>query len=91
MVRRPYRLPIKGVLGAAYIGLFEMGLSFVLWNAALKLTSKASQVANLIFLSPMLSIVWLSQIANEPILISTLIGLGCILFGLLVQNLAKKT
>ncbi|GAB3480838.1 DMT family transporter [Marinomonas epiphytica] len=82
---------LTGVLGAAYIGLFEMGLSFVLWNAALKLTSKASQVANLIFLSPLLSIVWLSQIADEPILTSTLIGLACILFGLLVQNLAKKS
>ncbi|MGR0277891.1 DMT family transporter [Marinomonas dokdonensis] len=80
----------QGLWSAVYIGLFEMGLSFVLWNQALKLTDKASRVANLIFLSPLLSIVWLSQIADEPILASTLIGLGCILIGLFIQNSAKS-
>lgn len=81
----------EGLWSAIYIGLFEMGLSFVLWNQALKLTSNTSQVANLIFLSPLLSIVWLSQFAGEPILQSTLVGLACILIGLFVQNWAKKT
>lgn len=81
----------EGLLSAVYIGLFEMGLSFVLWNQALKLTSNASQVANLIFLSPLLSIIWLSQFAGEPILQSTLVGLACILIGLFIQNWAKKT
>ncbi|WOD06539.1 DMT family transporter [Marinomonas sp. GJ51-6] len=81
----------EGLWSAFYIGLFEMGLSFVLWNQALKLTSNASQVANLIFLSPLLSIIWLSQFAGEPILQSTLVGLACILVGLFIQNWAKKT
>lgn len=80
----------RGLWGAIYIGLFEMGLSFVLWNRALKLTTKASQVANLIFLSPLLSIIWLSQFTGEPILGSTLIGLACILVGLFIQNWAKR-
>ena len=80
----------KGLWGAIYIGLFEMGLSFVLWNKALKLTTNASQVANLIFLSPLLSIIWLSQFAGEPILRSTLIGLACILAGLFIQNASKR-
>ncbi|MEO9655748.1 DMT family transporter [Marinomonas sp.] len=80
----------EGLWGAVYVGLFEMGLSFVLWNKALKLTTKASQVANLIFLAPLLSIIWLSQIANEPILPSTLVGLGCILIGLFIQNSANS-
>ncbi|MBR7888715.1 DMT family transporter [Marinomonas sp. A79] len=80
----------EAVLSAIYIGLFEMGLSFVLWNQAMKLTSNASQVANLIFLSPLLSIIWLSQFAGEPILRSTVIGLACILVGLFVQNWSKR-
>ncbi|BFM49341.1 DMT family transporter [Marinomonas sp. THO17] len=83
-------LKTEGIWGAIYIGLFEMGLSFVLWNHALKLTSNTSQVANLIFLAPLLSIIWLSQLANELILPSTLIGLACILFGLFIQNWAKR-
>lgn len=81
----------EGIWGAVYIGLFEMGLSFVLWNQAMKLTSNTSQVANLIFLAPLLSIIWLSQFAGEPILRSTVIGLACILAGLFVQNWSKRT
>ena len=80
-----------GVWSAVYIGLFEMGLSFILWNQALKLTSNTSQVANLIFLSPLLSMIWLSQFAGEPILTSTLVGLACILIGLFIQNSAKRS
>ncbi|KJZ16303.1 membrane protein [Marinomonas sp. S3726] len=81
--------PIEGVLGAFYIGLFEMGITFVLWNQALKLTDKASRIANFIFLSPILSIFWLSQFAGETIQSSTIIGLVCILLGLSVQNLRR--
>ena len=82
--------PLTGLLSAFYIGLFEMGITFVLWNQALKLTDKASRIANLIFLSPILSIFWLSQFTGEIIQSSTLIGLACILIGLTVQNLRKK-
>ena len=80
----------EGLWSAVYIGFFEMGLSFILWNKALTLTSHTSQVANLIFLAPLLSIVWLSQLAGEPILQSTLVGLACILIGLFVQNWSKR-
>lgn len=82
--------PLEGIISALYIGLFEMGITFVLWNQALKLTDKASRIANLIFLSPILSIFWLSQFAGESIQNSTLIGLACILIGLTVQNLRRS-
>lgn len=81
--------PLEGVLSALYIGLFEMGITFVLWNQALKLTDKASRIANFIFLSPILSIFWLTQFAGESIQSSTLVGLACILIGLTVQNLRR--
>jgi len=82
--------PLEGIISALYIGLFEMGITFVLWNQALKLTDKASRIANLIFLSPILSIFWLSQFTGESIQNSTLIGLACILIGLTVQNLRRR-
>ncbi len=81
---------LKGILSAVYIGLFEMGLTFVLWNSALKLTNKATKIANLIFISPILSIFWLSQFTDEKVKLSTLVGLICILAGLLIQNIAKS-
>ena len=81
--------PIEGILSAVYVGFFEMGITFVLWNMALKLTTKATKIANLIFLAPILSIFWLSQFTDESIKWSTLVGLTCILLGLAAQNLGK--
>ncbi|WP_147694876.1 DMT family transporter [Vogesella mureinivorans] len=77
----------QGIAGAAYVGALEMGFTFVLWLSAMKLTSSTARIANLIFLSPMLSLVLISTLLGEPILPSTLTGLGLILGGLLLQKL----
>ncbi|WP_239688795.1 EamA family transporter [Aquitalea magnusonii] len=66
-----------------------MGFTFVLWLSAMKLTSSTARIANLIFLSPLLSLGLIHFIVGEPILPSTLIGLGLILGGLLLQKLGK--
>lgn len=44
-------IPFEGVLGAAYVGLFEMGICFVMWLMAMKLTNNTARISNLIFLS----------------------------------------
>nr|WP_027186351.1 DMT family transporter [Desulfovibrio inopinatus] len=77
----------SGVLSAAYVGFFEMGLTFVLWGSALKLSESAAKVGNLIFISPFLSLVFIHFIVGETIAWSTLIGLVCIMVGLAVQHL----
>ncbi|RMC96833.1 DMT family transporter [Aquitalea palustris] len=79
----------QGLAGAAYVGGLEMGFTFVLWLSAMKLTSSTARIANLIFLSPLLSLGLIHFIVGEPILPSTLIGLGLILGGLLLQKLGK--
>lgn len=76
----------QGLLGAAYIGIFEMGLTFLLWLQALKLTDNSSRIASLIFLSPLLSFIFINKIVGETIYSSTLIGFACILVGLMVQK-----
>lgn len=80
----------QGLAGAAYVGGLEMGFTFVLWLSAMKLTSSTARIANLIFLSPLLSLGLIHFIVGEPILPSTLIGLGLILGGLLLQKLGKS-
>ena len=40
-----------GLLGAAYIGLFEMGITYVLWQWALRYAENTAKVGNLIFIS----------------------------------------
>jgi len=76
-------------LGAAYVGVFEMGLAFVTWLTALRLAENASRVANLIFLSPVVSLVLIHFVVGEAIAPSTILGLACILSGLALQRLRR--
>ena len=83
--------PIEGLLGAAYVGLFEMGLTFVLWLKALKLSVSTARIANLIFISPFLSLVFIYFFVGEKILPATLVGLALIIVGLVMQQTAKRS
>jgi drug/metabolite transporter (DMT)-like permease len=77
---------MPGFLGAAYVGLFEMGITFVLWLKALKLSNTTAQVSNLIYLSPFVSLVLIHFVVGERILFSTIIGLIFIVAGILIQQ-----
>ena len=81
----------RGYLGAAYVGLFEMGLTFVLWLSALRLSASTTRIANLIFLSPFLALLFIHLFVGEEIVPSTLVGLALIMGGLLVQRLKART
>jgi len=78
---------LKGALGAIYIGLFEMGVTFLLWLKALKLSKTTAHVTNLIFLTPFLSLLVISIAVGEKILLSTIIGLTFIVAGIILQKL----
>ncbi|MFV0276479.1 MAG: DMT family transporter [Parahaliea sp.] len=80
----------RGLLAAAYVGLFEMGLTFALWSTALRLASGVSRVGNLIFLSPLFSLVFISSILGEAIHPATLLGLALILPGVLLQQTGRS-
>jgi drug/metabolite transporter (DMT)-like permease len=81
------RLPTgRGVLGAAYIGLFEMGITFLLWLSALKLSRTTAHVAGLIYLVPFLSIVVIHFALGEQIFLSTITGLVLIVTGIVLQK-----
>ncbi|WP_229843062.1 DMT family transporter [Halomonas urumqiensis] len=78
-------------LGAGvYVGLFEMGIAFVLWQLAVHKVSRTAKVSNLIFLSPPVSLMLLYLVVGEPILPSTLVGLLLILGGLGLQQWQKS-
>ena len=72
-----------------YVGLFEMGIAFVLWQLAIHRVSRTARVSNLIFLSPPGSLMLLYLVVGEPILASTLVGLVLILGGLGLQQWQK--
>jgi len=80
---------INGVVGAIYIGIFEMGLTFVLWLTALKLSTHTARVSNLVFISPFISLLLVSFFVGEKILPSTVIGLAIIVSGIVIQQYSQ--
>ena len=75
-----------GLAGAAYIGTFEMGIAFVAWLRALKLSRTTAQVGQLIYLTPFLSLLLISLFVGEPIYPSTVAGLALIIGGIALQR-----
>ncbi|EJX1091709.1 TPA: DMT family transporter [Vibrio vulnificus] len=81
------QISTQGWLAVTYVGLFEMGVTFVLWLSALKLTNNTARISNLIFASPFISLMLLSSIIGEEIHPTTLIGLMLIIAGLVIQQI----
>lgn len=79
-------IPWQGWLGGAYVGLFEMGVTFVLWLKALRLTDNTARISNLIFLSPFLSLLFIYLFLGEAIHLATPLGLGMIILGVAIQR-----
>ncbi|UOE81029.1 DMT family transporter [Vibrio splendidus] len=81
------QITAKGWMAVTYVGLFEMGITFVLWLSALKLTNNTARISNLIFASPFISLMLLSTIIGEEIHPATLFGLMLIIAGLVIQQI----
>lgn len=78
---------LKGFFGATYVGLFEMGITFLLWLKALKLSRTTAHITNLIYLVPFCSLIVISLAVGEKILPSTVIGLVFIVAGIVLRKL----
>ena len=76
----------KGAMASVYIGVFEMGISFLFWLKALQLASSTDKVSNLVYFGPFLSLVFVHFILHEPVYYTTPAGLILIISGILVQN-----
>lgn len=90
LIAGPRLLPLPGILGGIYVGLFEMGICFVLWLNAMKLSSNTAKISNLIFLAPFLSLAFIHIFLGEEIQSSTFAGLGLIIAGLLLQQIRTR-
>ncbi len=73
-------------LSVMYVGIFEMGITFFIWLSALQLTNNTARLANLIYLTPFVSLMLLAFLRNESIYITTIIGLIVIIAGILAQQ-----
>ncbi|MDP2173363.1 MAG: DMT family transporter [Candidatus Cloacimonadaceae bacterium] len=74
------------VLGAVYVGIFEMGLTFVLWLKALERSKSTSMISNLIFVTPFISLLFIALILKESIHPATFVGLVIIIGSNAIQR-----
>lgn len=75
-----------GWAGAAYVGMFEMGITFFLWLQAMRLTRSAARISILVYIAPFLSLVLIHFVLEEHILPASFIGLVMIVAGILWQR-----
>ena len=80
----------QGLLGSLYVGAFEMGITYVVWLYALRLSRTTAQVSNLIYLTPFLSLVVVHFVVGEEIFASTIVGLVLIVSGILLQHYGRR-
>ncbi|MBA7540598.1 hypothetical protein ES705_32897 [subsurface metagenome] len=78
---------IKGILSSVYVGLFEMGITFVVWLKALKYTKSADRISNFVFLAPFFSLIFIHIFVGETIYYTTIVGLILIAGGIFFQKL----
>lgn len=86
LINRNFSINIKGLFGAIYIGLFEMGITFILWMKALEISKNTAKTSNLVYLAPVLSLFFIYFVVGENIYITTLLGLIFILSGIIFQG-----
>jgi drug/metabolite transporter (DMT)-like permease len=79
-------LTAENLFYGAWVGLVEMGITFLLWQQALRLSQHAARLGQLIFLSPFLSLLMIGAVLGETIYLTSWIGLGIIVSGLLVTG-----
>lgn len=80
----------EGVAGGVYAGMFEMGVSYVLFLQALKRSITTAKVGNLIFLAPFASLVFVHFLVGEAIVPASIVGLTLIVAGNVVQQWPEK-
>lgn len=74
------------ILPLIYIGAFEMSITFIFWLKALKLSESTDKVSQLIFISPVFSLLIINIILKEQISFYTFLGLIFIILGIIMQQ-----
>lgn len=82
--------PGTSLWAVIYVGIFEVGITYVLWMKAMNLSTNNAKIGNLVFFAPFLSLVFIHFILKETIFITTFIGLIFIVGGVLLQQIGKR-
>jgi drug/metabolite transporter (DMT)-like permease len=80
----------EGWLAAVYVGIFEMGVTFVLWVMAIRLAPTSDRISNLVYIAPFLNLLLASRILGENIYMTTVAGIILLVAGIVIQNTLVK-
>ena len=84
--RLAQHITLQGALASGYVGWFEMGIPFICFGAAMRMTSNPALINQLCYLSPFLSLFFIATVLGETILLTTYIGLALIVGGLIYNK-----
>ena len=77
---------LTGVLSGMYVGGFEMGIPFIFFGLAMRKTSNPALINQLCYLSPFMSLFFISVVLGEQIVFTTYIGLVMIVLGIVFNQ-----
>ncbi len=75
-----------GIAGGIYVGAFEMGFTFILWERAMAVSKKPADISILVFLSPFISLLFIALVLKEPLRAASFAGLFFIIAGIAVNR-----
>ena len=82
---------LNGLLAGMYVGGFEMAIPFICFGIAMRITSNPTLINQLCYLSPFLSLFFITMVLHEPIVITTYIGLTLIVAGIVFNEYFVKS
>ena len=77
---------LNGLLAGMYVGGFEMAIPFICFGIAMRITSNPALINQLCYLSPFLSLFFIAVVLQEPIVVTTYIGLALIVAGIVFNE-----
>ncbi len=77
----------RGIFLAAYAGAFEMGITYVIWFRALRLSVTTDRISNLVYIAPFLSLIFIHYLAGETIYVTSVAGLTFIVLGVIIGKI----
>ena len=81
----------EGLLSGIYIGCFEMGIPFLTFGMALRITGNPALINQMCYLSPFLSLFLIAMVLGEKIAPATYAGLALIVAGLVYNQYFAET
>ena len=82
--------PGISLFAVIHTGIFEVGITYVLWLKAMSLTTSNAKIGNVAFFTPFLSLIFIHFVLKETIYVTTFIGLVFIVSGVLVQQIDRR-